>query len=116
MQDIRKQHPADEKPHSISYEETSEVRTGTQHQSRTAEAIQAWLTSYLSELLDLEAEAIDVRNPIASYGLGSLQVVSMSGALQEWLGRRLFPAIVWDYPTIETLAHHLAEEPAPGAD
>src|SRR5712692_889292 len=79
--------------------------------SRTAEVIQAWLVSRLSELLGIESHEIDVREPFASYGLGSTEVVSLSGELAEWLGRQLSPALAYEYPTIETLARHLAGSP-----
>jgi len=79
--------------------------------SRTAEVIQDWLVSKLSERLGIESHEIDVREPFASYGLGSTQAVSLSGELAEWLGRRLSPALAYEYSTIETLARHLAESP-----
>jgi myxalamid-type polyketide synthase MxaE and MxaD len=83
----------------------------SQMDSRTAEVIQTWLVSKLSERLGIESHEIDVREPFASYGLGSTQAVSLSGELAEWLGRRLSPALAYEYPTIETLARHLAESP-----
>src|SRR5207249_2733002 len=43
-----------------------------------------------------------------SFGLGSLQAVGLAGDLQEWLGRPLSPTLVYEYPTIEALAQHLA--------
>ena len=60
--------------------------------SRTAEVIQAWLVSLLVELLGIESREIDVREPFASYGLGSTEMVSLSGDLAEWLGRQISPA------------------------
>jgi acyl transferase domain-containing protein/acyl carrier protein len=94
---------------------------GTQHDqqgnsqmdSRAAEVIQAWLVSKLSERLGLDSHEIDVREPFSSYGLGSTEAVGLSGELAEWLGRKLSPALAYEYPTIETLARHLAESPAP---
>lgn len=79
--------------------------------SRTAEVIQAWLVAKLSERLGLDSHEIDVREPFSSYGLGSTEAVGLSGELAEWLGRRLSPALAYEYPTIETLARHLAESP-----
>ena len=83
----------------------------SQMDSRTAEVIQAWLVSKLSERLGIESHEIDVREPFSSYGLGSTEAVSLSGELAEWLGRRLSAALAYEYPTIETLARHLAESP-----
>ena len=79
--------------------------------STNAEAIQAWLASKLSERLGIESHEIDIREPFASYGLGSTEAVSLAGELAEWLGRRLSPALVYEYPTIEALARHLAGSP-----
>ena len=57
--------------------------------SRTAEVIQARLISKLSEMVGIEPREIDVREPFASYGLGSTELVALSGELAEWLGRQL---------------------------
>lgn len=79
---------------------------------RTAEEIQAWLLARLSRELKLDADRIDVCEPLASYGLDSRAALSLSGEMEEWLGRKLSPTLVWDYPTIEEIALHLA----PGDD
>src|SRR5216683_2266928 len=76
--------------------------------SRTAEVIQTWLVSRLSEVLGIESREIDVREPFASYGLGSTEMIVLSGELAEWLGRQLSPALPYEYSTVETLARHLA--------
>ena len=76
-----------------------------------ADAIRAWLVSKLSERLDVGAQEIDVREPFSSYGLGSTEAVSLAGELTGWLGRKLSPALVYEYPTIEALARYLAESP-----
>jgi myxalamid-type polyketide synthase MxaD len=73
-----------------------------------AEVIQEWLVSKLSARLGIEPHEIDTREPFASYGLGSTEAVSLAGELAEWLGRKLSPALVYEYSTIETLARHLA--------
>jgi acyl transferase domain-containing protein/acyl carrier protein len=78
---------------------------------RTAAVIQTWLVSRLSELLGIEPRVIDVRQPFASYGLGSTEMVTLSGELAEWIGRKLSPALPYEYPTVETLARHLVGSP-----
>lgn len=88
--------------------------------SSGAELIRAWLVAKVAERLGIEAHEIDIREPLASYGLGSTDAVILAGELAEWLGRKLSPALVYEYPTIEALAGHLAEapnapEPASGA-
>ena len=69
------------------------------------------MVSKLSERLEIEPQEIDIREPFASYGLGSTEAVSLAGELAEWLGRKLSPALVYEYPTIEALARYLAESP-----
>ena len=76
-----------------------------------SEVIQEWLVSKLSERLGIESREINIQEPFASYGLGSTEAVSLAGELAEWLGRELSPALVYEYPTIETLARHLAGSP-----
>jgi acyl carrier protein len=77
-----------------------------------ADTIQAWLVSKLSERLEIEPGEIDTREHFASYGLGSTEAASLTGELAEWLGRKLSPGLVYEYPTIESLARHLAGLPS----
>ncbi len=79
--------------------------------SKAAERIQAWLVARVSETLGIAPQEIDVREPFVSYGLGSTEAVSLAGELAEWLERKLSPALVYEYPTIEALALHLATSP-----
>ncbi|MDJ0897263.1 MAG: acyl carrier protein [Xenococcus sp. MO_188.B8] len=75
----------------------------------TAE-IQSWIVSYLAELLELDPNEIDLAIPFDNYGLDSAVAVGMTGDLEDWMGRELDPTLLYDYPTIEVLAQHLAEE------
>src|SRR5262249_14255020 len=61
------------------------------------------------ERLRVSPQDIDVGLPFACYGFSSVQAISLSGELGEALGRRLPPTLLYDYPTIEALARHLAE-------
>lgn len=81
--------------------------------SRTAEVIETWLISKLSEVLGIEPHEIDVREPFASYGLGSTELVGLSGELAEWLGRQLPAELAYECPTIEALARRLADSSGP---
>ncbi|MEM7552758.1 MAG: acyl carrier protein [Cyanobacteria bacterium P01_A01_bin.84] len=72
--------------------------------------IQDWLVSYLSELLEIEPTEVDVTIPFERYGLDSSAAVGMTGDLEEWLGLDLDPMLLYNYPTIEQISQHLAEE------
>src|SRR6185436_7667777 len=71
-------------------------------------AVAAWLARRLPALLGLPAGEIDPREPLAAYGLGSLHAATLAGDLARWLGRPLPPTLVYDFPTLESLAAHLA--------
>jgi acyl carrier protein len=79
------------------------------------EMIQAWLIRKVSTALSLNPDQIDPRETFSSFGLDSRTAVSLSGDLERWLGRRLPPTLVWDYPTIDALADHLGAVASPPA-
>ena len=54
-------------------------------------------------------EQIDRREPFASYGLASIEAVYLVGKLEDWLGIALDATLLWDHPTIDALAAHLAK-------
>jgi phthiocerol/phenolphthiocerol synthesis type-I polyketide synthase C len=85
--------------------------SGVNKKPPPAKAIQAWLISRLSHVLQVEPGDIDIHEPFTNYGLTSVDAVGLSGDLEEWLGRRLSPTLAYEYPTIQTLARHLAGEP-----
>ena len=75
----------------------------------TASEIQTWLVRALAKSLRIDAKDIDPRRPFAELGVDSVAAVELSGDLEQWLGKKIAPTVVWDYPTIESLAAHLAE-------
>jgi acyl carrier protein len=82
----------------------------TAKQTYTAEEIQIWLVSQISEQLGVEPDDIDVRKPLDSYGLESAQAMILASKAEKLLGFQLSPILVWHYPTIESLSDRLAEE------
>jgi acyl carrier protein len=78
--------------------------------SQTNAVLLGWLTSRLAEQLELEPQQIDPQKEFTDYGLNSIEAVSLSGDLENFLGRRLPPTLLWDYPTIETLARYLTAD------
>lgn len=75
----------------------------------TAEEIQAWLVSQVAELLEISPHEIDVGAPFDRYGLDSAAAVTLTGDLEDWLGRQLSPSLLYDYFTIEAVSQQLAE-------
>ncbi len=81
----------------------------------SADACRDWLVRHLAERLKVAPAAINVHESFVNYGLDSMAVTTLSARLEEWLGRRLAPNLFWDYPTIDSLAQHLAGEPQDAA-
>src|SRR5688572_8995288 len=75
---------------------------------RSEEEIQAWLIANIAAIVEIDPKDIDVAKPLEYYGMDSMQAMHLSGDLEEWMGRTLSPTVVWDYPTIDLLAKHLA--------
>jgi acyl carrier protein len=77
---------------------------------QTAETIANWIAAWLAQELPMPVDEIDRDESLDSYGVSSLLIVTMTGELEEMLGRPVDPAIVYDYPTINGLAAHFAAE------
>ncbi|MCC9607071.1 acyl carrier protein [Blastopirellula sp. JC732] len=77
--------------------------------SATAEEIQEWMVAYLARELDTAPQSIDVTAPFESFALDSAAAIGMTGDLEQWLGRRIDPTVVYDYPTIEEFSEYLAD-------
>lgn len=69
-------------------------------------AIERWLVSHVAALVG-ESD-IDITQSFSSYALDSVGTVGLTGELQEWLGIKLPPTLLWDYPSIELLARYMA--------
>jgi acyl-CoA synthetase (AMP-forming)/AMP-acid ligase II/acyl carrier protein len=74
----------------------------------TESAITSWLIGRLARESGLHADDIDLGQPFSSFGLDSARALVLVGDLETWLGRRLPPIVLWNYPTVEALARHLA--------
>lgn len=74
------------------------------------QSIQDWLVNRLSEWLAIDAREISIVEPFANYGLSSVAAVSLAGELSDWLEIELSPILAYEYPTVEALARHLAEQ------
>ncbi len=76
----------------------------------TTDTIRAWLVSRLAELVGVKASEIDSRAPFGQYGLDSVRVVGISGELEERLGVRVSPTLLWEHQSIDAVSQYLALE------
>ena len=74
----------------------------------SAADIQVWFINYLSQLTQIDPQAIDIRESFENYSLGSVEALTLSGDLENWLGVELSPMLLYSYPTIEALAQYLS--------
>lgn len=73
------------------------------------ELISIWLVEKISEYSKIFIENIETDVHISeTYGLSSLDAVSLIGELEEWVGATISPAILFEHSTIEELSEHLA--------
>jgi acyl carrier protein len=72
--------------------------------------IQDWLITNVADLLHVAPDKINIHEPFATYGLSSREAVNLSGELEDLLGRRLSPTLVYEYPNISLLSHYLGEQ------
>lgn len=80
----------------------------TDESKAAAEDIQRFLIDELARRMEVDSEFIDPRQPLERYGLDSLHAIRLAVELEERIGRKLPTTLLWDYPTIESLAHYLA--------
>ncbi len=84
--------------------------THSSQPKHNTQTIQSFLLTRVASILEMDASAIDPRQPFTYYGLGSVQAVSLTGDLESFLNRKLSPTLAWDYPTIESLSNFLAND------
>ena len=72
--------------------------------------IKDWLVQHISEALFLDPKDVDVSVDFNSYGLSSRDAIVLSGDLEEWLGRRFSPTLLYEYPSIDLLSKFLAKD------
>ncbi|BBM82279.1 type I polyketide synthase [Candidatus Uabimicrobium amorphum] len=79
------------------------IQTNSQ---KSAGEIEQWLIAKLQSWgIDTR---IDSHAPFSRYGLGSSRLIELSGELQNWLNCTLNSTVMWEYPTIASLASFLS--------
>lgn len=76
----------------------------------TSESIQQWIINLLIQQWKIPAEAIASDKTFSDYGVDSVMAVNLAQELEDWLKTPLEATLVWNFPTIQALANHLANE------
>jgi phthiocerol/phenolphthiocerol synthesis type-I polyketide synthase D len=74
--------------------------------------LERWLAAHVAERCGFDADAVELDRPLIDYGLSSRDAVELAGRLEDLLDRTLPNTLVWDHPTIESLAAALLGAPA----
>ncbi|MFG2340812.1 SDR family NAD(P)-dependent oxidoreductase [Streptomyces yangpuensis] len=76
--------------------------------------LETWLRRRIAELARMDSgDALSVHEPLAAYGLSSIDAVALAGELGALLGRKVSPTIAYEFPTLgEILAHLRGGPPA----
>lgn len=74
----------------------------------TTEDLQNFLRERIAAQLGKPLESIALEEEFPLLGLNSVHAVSLTGELEEFLDRSLEPSLVYEYPTIRSLAQYLA--------
>ncbi len=74
-----------------------------------AHDVERWIISRVAAVAQIEERTIDVKEPFASYGLGSADVIGLTADLSAKLDRPVSPASMFEYPSIRLLAEHLTK-------
>jgi acyl carrier protein len=80
----------------------------------SAAEIQQWMVDYIARELAVPPDQVDVSVPFEHFALDSTTAIGMTGDLESWLGCRIDPTVVYDYPTIQDMAQYLAGESGSG--
>jgi acyl carrier protein len=73
----------------------------------SVEDIVAWLVARVAEILEVPIDEIDVDGPIMNLALSSVEAVSLSGELEEYVGTNLSPTLIYQHASLSSLAAHL---------
>ncbi|WP_085314307.1 acyl carrier protein [Derxia lacustris] len=73
-----------------------------------ATSLRSLLADLLGRELRIPPHEVDPARALTSYGLDSIAALTVSGELEERLGLELEPTLLWDCPTIDAIADHLA--------
>ena len=74
---------------------------------RSASEIENWLAVHVAQELGARPEQISLDEEFVNLGLSSRQAVLLMLDMETWLGQPTDAGLVYDYPTIRSLAQFL---------
>jgi acyl carrier protein len=92
-----------------SQSKNARIKTSTRATAPGVEEIEEWILEQLAGQIGVHASQIDRFEPFAEFGMESIHAMVVVGRLEKWLNLELSPTMIWNYPTIKTLAQRLAQ-------
>jgi amino acid adenylation domain-containing protein len=77
----------------------------------SSDAVERWLVHALASLLGIDPQSIEPHERFTRYGLDSAGALTLVAELGKLLGRTLPATLLWDRPTIASVAAHLFGAP-----
>ena len=81
-------------------------------ESASAGDIENWLVERIATRLQLPVAQVRVTTPFLEFGISSVDAVEIAAELERWLGRRMSPTAIYNYPNIAALAAWLSSPPS----
>lgn len=78
----------------------------------STDAIVAFIKSKVCKALGVSIDDVDESASFDSYGLPSIEAVSLTSEIEEFLGRDIPPDAVFEHPSIRKLADYLVSDEA----
>ncbi len=98
---------------STTRQAVSSTAPSVEEKILNAEQIEQWLAVRLAGTLKVSPGEVDRHRAIDEYGLDSMEIVGLTGELEDLLGVRIEPTVVWDQRTIHRMAAYLASSALP---
>jgi acyl transferase domain-containing protein len=81
--------------------------------SGSREQYRGYLKQLVADTLKMRLQVVDTGADLMTYGIDSINVASMVKNLRRYLGREIDASLLFQYPTIDALAEHLARGDQP---
>lgn len=81
----------------------------TTNTTTAQDTVQAWLSSRITSYGKRAELGFDPDMDFAEIGLDSVYALTLCGDIEDQYGLEVDPEIMWDYPTIRTLAAELVD-------
>jgi thioesterase domain-containing protein/acyl carrier protein len=76
-------------------------------QQPDAADLRQWIVEHVAHALKTAPDTVNIHQPFTEMGLDSITALTITGDLAEALDRELPQTLLWDYPTIASVAAHL---------